>query len=354
MNNWEKISSLHDDLETPFEDRNNKEYDISNGQLERKKDGKSVVERISQFGITPEDLHEIGIDNSQDITETQYAELIAQTVKEQYDTIFASIFTHWENMPEASEQMKFIERVSQMYEQWGLRVVGRGEEVSDKNTNLIISLEGADVIKEIGDIQKLYDAKIRLVTLQYNRDNSLANNTGLTALGTRAVKNMFDLGMSVDLSHVNPKARDNVLDIAQDSEFGEFVSYTHGATVEDIKKDPDFSGIAEARGISQKQLERIIKMKGIVGLGVTRPFYQTIDQLAERVDAITQLENGPQALGIGTDFGGVPKSLEIGIGNPSDVLELGNLLSSRFGIPDAIVKNIIRHNAHEFAKRLAE
>lgn len=357
MSNPERISSLHDDIETPFEDRNLPEYRVDDDGMHREEDtGKngerSVIQRIHQFGVSKDDLRSLGIENPMEMTQEQYGELLSQSIEKQYDTLFASVFTHWEHLPDAQDQMSFIKKVSAMYKEWGLYMVRRGQEMSEDKANIMLSLEGADVIHDLGDVQELYDADVRLVTLQYNTDNAIATTHGLTPLGIQSVKKMFELGVSVDLSHVHPNVRENVLDLAQDLDAGQLVSYSHGATVEDIKRDAVFHTFADNRGLSQKDLQRILSMGGIVGLGVTRPFFQNVEHMAERIDKTLQLEYGAKRIALGTDFGGVPDSFAVGIHSVEDVARLGDALSERFQIPDATIKDIMRNNVHEWAKGL--
>jgi len=138
--------------------------------------------------------------------------------------------------------------------------------------------------------------------------------------------------------------------LAKDQNKGKQIAYTHGATVEDIERDPDFSAAAKKRGLTQAEVKEIIAMGGIMGLSVTRPFFQGIDKIAERIDQICQVDNGIQRIGLGTDFGGVAPIWEVGIGKPEDVAKLGDVLADRFGYSDAEIKSILRDNVDDWLK----
>ena len=352
----EKISSLHDDFEMPLADKGLPEYDIEKGYSQRYEDigekgEKSVINRIYQFGVRKEDLINLGIINLTEITEKQYSGLIKEAVKKQYDTLFASVFGHWSEIEKPQKQLALIKRVSRMYKNWGLNLIQKGEQVSPKEPNLIVALEGADFVRNLGDIDKIYDLGIRSVTAQYGRENALTGDEGLTSLGKQAITKMFDLGIIVDLAHANPKTRKNILDLTEDLNKGQLLAYTHGATVEDIAKDVQFGAAAERRGLSKEEVERVIKLGGIIGLGVSKPFFQSLNEISERIDQICQIENGPKSLGLGTDFGGVAPVWEIGISKPEDTAKIGDILSQRFGYSDGQIRNILQKNVHNWVTK---
>ncbi|OGZ35280.1 MAG: hypothetical protein A3I88_01535 [Candidatus Portnoybacteria bacterium RIFCSPLOWO2_12_FULL_39_9] len=353
MSEREKISSLHDDFEMPLADKGIPEYDIEKGYPQRHKDigekgEKSVINRIYQFGIKEEDLRNLGIINPTEITEKQYSRLIKEAVEKQYDTLFASVFGHWSEIEKPQKQLTLIKRVSRMYRNWGMNLIKKGEQISEREPNLVIALEGADFVRNLGDIDKIYDQGIRSVTIQYGKENALANDVGLTPLGRQAITKMFDLGIIIDIAHANSNVRKSILDLTEDLNKGQLVAYTHGATSEDIAQDIQFSAAAEKRGLSKEEVERIVKLGGIIGLGVSKPFFQSIDKIAERIDQICQIENGPKSLGLGTDFGGVAPVWEIGISKPEDIAKLGDTLSRKFGYSDGQIKNILQKNVHNW------
>lgn len=356
-NTPEKISSLHDDVLTPIDDKGLAEYDRQKGYPIRlpnvgKKGENSVINRISQFGVTSEDWSALGIENPTRTTESQYSTLLSEAIKRQYDTLFASVFKHWSEIRTPQEQTGLIKKVSEIYKRWGLNLILKGEQVSQERPNLVISLEGADFVRNLGDIGEIYDNGIRSVVVQYGNINALAHIDGLTDLGRTAVSKMLDLGISVDLAHAYPNTRRDILNLAKDLDKGNLLAYTHGASNEDIAEDPQFGGMAEARGLSKEEMKRIIKLGGIIGLGVTRPFFGSIEKIAARIDKICQLENGASSVGLGTDFGGVPSSFLIGINKPEDVAKIGDALSIRFGYTDSTIKNILRQNVNQWVSQV--
>lgn len=353
----EKISSLHDDCEMPFSEKASPEYDEEKGYPNRHKDigergERSMIQRIHQFGITGDDLKKFGIENLTDITEEHYSALVREAIERQYDTLFASVFAEWpDKAPE--DQLATIKRVSGIYRNWGFNLLQQGSRVG-KGPNLVIDLEGADVVRALSDIDELYDLGIRSVTVQYGNDNALATADGLTVFGRQGIAKMLDLGIILDLAHAYPKTRRDILDLASETRKGHLVAYTHGATSEDIARDFQFSAAAGKRGISEEEVSRIIGLGGIIGLGVSRPFFQNIGQIAERIDQICQMDKGPQSLGLGSDFGGVSPAWSIGINSSEDVAKIGDVLADKFGYPDSQIKNILRNNIHNWARKIFE
>ena len=355
MDKQEKYSSLHDDLQFPYEDKNHTEYDSEKGYPHRlsgvgEKGEHSVIQRFRQFGVSAEDLHQVGITNPMEMTQEQYVRIVSEAVRRQYDTVFGSVFIHWSETKDGRDQFEAIQRIARGYGRWGLNLVRKFSDAKTDKTNLVIALEGADFVRDLGDIQKAYDLGIRSINLQYNSPNALATAEGLTDLGRQALIEMFKKGIVVDLAHANQHARKDILEMAEIEGRGSLVAYTHGAMSEDIVRDFQFSSVAESRGITLDEFKRIVRMKGVVGLGATRPFFQSIEHLAERIDQLIQIENAPNSLGLGTDLGGVAPMWTVGIEKIGDLYKLGDVLSERFGMPDATIKNIVRNNVSNWVK----
>ena len=323
-----KISSLHDDVEFPWQSRQVAEYDQKS----------TLIQRLKQFGVTAAKLAEVGVTDWSQLTLGQYGQLISTAISQQYETIFASIYADWLAIPVA-DQRSTIQRVASLYQRWRLNLVP---------AELIICLEGADFVTEVADAERLYEQGIRSVMLQYGRPNRLADDFGLTLLGWQFVERLWELGMIVDLAHATPLPRRDILSMAAARGRGRQLAYTHGAIVEDLARDPQVGYKAEQRGLTMAEVRQIIQLGGIIGLGVTRPFFQNIEQLVTRIETICQVENGPQALGLGTDFGGVPPAWEWGIGEPAQTEQIAALLSTRCGYSDEIITQILRTNVTQW------
>ncbi len=358
-----QISDLHTDIACPIESRGRGDTDFlpddswntfpdvgSFGEH-------SPIQRLFQFGITQEDLRSCGVENPFQLSEAQYGNLMKAALGRYYETVMASIFIYWKSIDDADgkKQMEFIRESAKRYENWGLRVIG------DSAPKLHLMLEGGDVIRKLSDIDELKRLGLKMIGIQYNKPNDMADANGLTPFGIKAVEKLFQEGFMIDLAHSNRNVISQVLDMAETNGLMSQVSYTHGGEIEDMKKDPaesKFPGgsFADIRGISMNEISRIAKGGGIVGLGVTRPFYGDKNLLSARIYKILQLENGPSSIGLGTDFGGIQPGWEGDFASVRDLSKLAETLSERFGLPDEIISRIMCSNVtdwvHTNANRL--
>lgn len=350
----ERISSLHDDAAHIFNAL--PEYDPEKGYPHKypdlgEKGERSILTRISQFGVTEDDLSAAGVTNLNEMTGAQFDKLMTEAVAKQYETLFVSVYGRWAEMS-LEEQRQLVEGVSSRYKDWGLRFQQAGLEQAPR---LITSLEGADFVRNLDDLEVIYNSGIRSVIIQYNKPNHLADENGLTDLGKKFVVAALRRGMNVDLAHSNPNTRQGIFKAAKDLGLEALLSYSHGASVEDIKKDSSFASMADSRGLREDEIVELVKNGGIIGLGVSRPFFSNIEQLVDSIDNICQKENGPKSLGLGTDFGGVsPTMLLNEIKSVKDLAIIGERLATRFGYHDAQIKAILNKNVSEWSKKLAE
>ena len=97
MNPEHQFSSAHDDPLVPLQDRDQAEYDPKKGYPNRFNDigdrgERSVIHRISQFGITEQDVAVLGVDNLLKISDEQYDVLIREALGRQPERSCRSIF----------------------------------------------------------------------------------------------------------------------------------------------------------------------------------------------------------------------------------------------------------------------
>jgi microsomal dipeptidase-like Zn-dependent dipeptidase len=353
----ERFSSLHDDIQIPWitHVQGLGEYiDISMQRFDPK--DRSVLTRLSQFGVDLSLLEEQGAQLS-DLTIEQYRALIREALKQKYDIIFGSVIDKFVMSGFGSgasglERMKNVIQMADEYQQWGINIVNTGKDVKPDQANLVIALEGADFVAELEDIKKLVEAGIRVFGLQYNKDNQVATNKGgLTPLGIKAVKYLLQQNKGIDLAHSSRKTRADVMDLAKDQDKGSLISYTHGSTTQDVPSDMQARLKASERFLEPVEFQQIIKLGGIIGLGVTRPFFGSITAMAERIDQTCQLENGINHLAIGSDFGGVWNDLTFGIKSIDDLSKLADTLSVRFGMSDEDIRKVLRTNARHWVQK---
>jgi len=361
-----KLSSLHDDVRMPLQDRNRPEYSTyPNRHPNTGERGEfSVLQRLSQFGVTEDQLAKIGVADLRQLTAEQYEALVGEAVTQQYGLIVANAYDHWweRTRPQMMESITATARmVEKWHEKWGVQIVLRGQDVTDQGTSALISLEGFHLLDNLTEpttddfdrsFQDIVGIGIRSVGLQYGRGTALAGaEGGLTNLGRHAVSKLLNGGLLVDLAHSLPQTRTDTLDLAEEMGCGPQIAYTHGSPAETIAQDPEYAGMAEKRGLKDEEIKRIMRLGGIVGLGITRPFFKSTDQMAETVDRLAQFPKGLSSLAIGADFGGVSPAFMIGMATPNEVsAKLGDLLAGRFKFPEADIRAVLAKNAKDWIK----
>lgn len=353
--NPEKISSLHDDLLVPKATEHLGEYKDYPERFDPK--DKSVLTRLEQFGVDLTVASEVFGKEINEFTWEEYIKLVGEAIKARYDVIVGSVFDQYmfpnpENP--ASEirwqkMLKLIERYKKMEENIGLNLIKQKTDFQESG-NLVLGLEaGAHLITSMADVRKLKDHGVKIFGFQYNKDTPLATSGGLTQLGREAAKYFFAHNLIIDLAHAGYKTRQDIMGLAEDLGKGHLVSYTHGSSENDIMEAwKDKMG---ERALKTAEVERLVKIGGIIGLGVTQPFFSNTRKIAERINDITQLENGVNKIAIGTDFGGVPPVFLNEIRNPDDFKKLADLLSGDFNMSDERVNKILRLNVREWMQK---
>ncbi|MCD7993159.1 MAG: membrane dipeptidase [Clostridia bacterium] len=167
--------------------------------------------------------------------------------------------------------------------------------------NVVTGMEGLSQIGEdINRIDYFYEeVGVRHAMLTWNEQNALAagwpqdKEQGLTKAGVKAVKRIRELGMVMDVSHLNDKGFWDVMRLA-------------GGPV--IASHSNARSICPAmRNLSDDMLKEIGRTDGLVGMNSLREFIdgkyenQNVERLADHVEYIADLI-GIRHLGLGYDF----------------------------------------------------
>jgi membrane dipeptidase len=144
---------------------------------------------------------------------------------------------------------------------------------------LIPAVEGGEGIRRVEDVDLLYAAGARSITLVHFFDNPLADaaddqfgpvvgglangrDGGLTPLGVAAVQRMIQLGILIDVAHASDRTISEVLALAGPA--GVPLLYSHTGV-----------GWAETRCLSTPLAQRIAAGGGLIGIGLFRsPFHE--------------------------------------------------------------------------------
>ncbi|MCY1077646.1 dipeptidase [Archangium lansingense] len=194
--------------------------------------------------------------------------------------------------------------------------------LADGQLVLIPAVEGGEGIRRIEDVDLLYAAGARSITLVHFFDNPLADaaddqfgalvggltngrDGGLTALGVDAVRRMIQLGILIDVAHASDQTISEVLALAGPA--GVPLLYSHTG-----------AGWGETRCLSTPLAQRIGAGGGLIGIGLFRSPFQQVP-LAERWEGFQPgtcdddvahwlhyaREVSPEAVMLGSDFSSV-------------------------------------------------
>ena len=132
------------------------------------------------------------------------------------------------------------------------------------NTRVIFSIEGCDYIKDINELEELYNLGLRNILLVWNNPNKYGSGNrdeyGLTDLGKEFIIKAIDLGISIDLSHMNKNTfYDTVELIKEQMSLGK-----------NVKAIASHSGCYEIsnheRNLDDEQLKALKSINGSIGI----------------------------------------------------------------------------------------
>lgn len=163
-----------------------------------------------------------------------------------------------------------------------------------------IGLEGLECIgDDTGLIDEFYEFGARHASLTWNEENALATGVrgtpgrGLTQAGRRAVKRIQNLGMLLDVSHLN------------DASFWDLMDAASGPVIASHSNCRALC--SQPRNLTDDQLKEIARTGGVAGLNSFNEFVhldeagQTIENLVRHLIHMVELV-GIRHVGFGFDF----------------------------------------------------
>lgn len=171
--------------------------------------------------------------------------------------------------------------------------------------DVVYSIEGCDYIKDISQLEKLYDLGLRNVLLVWNNKNQYGSGNrsdqGLTDRGKAFLQKMVDLGISIDLSHMNTNTfADTVEFLKKEQEQGKKVKVI-------VSHSNCYDVYSHPRNLTDKQLLSIKGFNPVIGLVSYGPFVSSGENLEELkkayVDHVLHIKNllGINFIGVSTD-----------------------------------------------------
>jgi membrane dipeptidase len=179
----------------------------------------------------------------------------------------------------------------------------------DKRIKAVLSIEGGEAIEGSCDKLRLfYDMGVRLMTITWNRVNELGcgalsgMDDGLTDIGISVVKQMNELGMLVDVSHLNEAGFKDVCRVSERP----FIA-THSNA---------YSVCKHPRNLNDYQLSCMAERECVAGINIYPPFVDEdnegrLDNILRHIDYMAD-RIGENNVVLGCDFDGIdvtPKDL---------------------------------------------
>jgi membrane dipeptidase len=132
------------------------------------------------------------------------------------------------------------------------------------NIDILFSIEGCDYIKDTEELEKLYELGLRNILLVWNNPNKYGSGNrgdyGLTELGKEFIRKAVDLGISIDLSHMNEKTFKDTVSLLKTLK-GE------GKEVKVIASHSNSYNVCpHMRNLDDDELMAIKELDGIVGV----------------------------------------------------------------------------------------
>ena len=176
----------------------------------------------------------------------------------------------------------------------------------------MLSIEGGEAVEaDLGILRMLYRLGLRAMTLTWNERNQIADGAGegrtkggLTNFGVELVKEMNNLGMVVDVSHLN------------DAGFFDVIETT---TKPVIASHSNCRAICNhRRNLTDDMIKILADNGGVMGMNFSASFVDenkenaTLERVLDHVDHVVKVASVDH-VGLGSDFDGIettPKGLE--------------------------------------------
>lgn len=222
----------------------------------------------------------------------------------------------------------------------------RPEGDAEASVGFVLLMEGADAIRQPGELAAWYDRGLRIVGPAWSATR-YAGGTGapgpLTDLGRQLLQEMAALDMILDLSHIAEEA------------FFEAVDLYPGSTIASHSNPRRF--LPTDRGLSDEMIRHLAARDGVVGIVPYNRYLQPgwqrgqartavpLETVADAIDYVVQLTGNTTHVALGSDFDGGfgQESIPAGMETVADLLDIAGVLSGR-GYGDADIERVMNGN----------
>ena len=218
--------------------------------------------------------------------------------------------------PEKIPKCTFFDKYDEIYELFSNDVyqIKNVQDISRFGQNSKIGfltlMEGADPIEKVEDLDEFHRRGIRIIGPAWNNKNQYASGSdsedGLSEDGVRLIKRMNELGITLDLSHLNEKC------------FWEAIELTDLIPIATHSNARALTN--HSRNLRDEQLKAISDRGGVIGIVLYNYFLKirdktpTLEEVFAHADYMINL-CGEDHVGIGSDMDGAriedfPRGLE--------------------------------------------
>lgn len=171
--------------------------------------------------------------------------------------------------------------------------------------DVVYSIEGCDYIKNVSQLEELYELGLRNVLLVWNNKNEYGSGNrssqGLTSRGIEFLHKAVELGISIDLSHMNKNTFADTVEVLKKEQ-------SQGKNVKVIVSHSNcFDVYSHPINLTDDQLLSIKDLNPVVGLVSYGSFVSSSENLNELkmdyVNHIMHVKNllGINSIGVSTD-----------------------------------------------------
>lgn len=253
------------------------------------------------------------------ITEDGHRMLLPKPLDQAYAENFINseieFFKHLEH--EACGKVKIVTTIQELMTAWEHDIL-----------SMVLHFEGAEAIKsDFSNLEHFYEQGLRSLGLVWSRQNAFGNGVpfmyphspdtgeGLTPAGKKLVKKCNQLGIMLDLAHLNEKG------------FWDVARISHAPLV--VSHAGIYALCSSTRNVTDIQLEAIKKTKGIVGI-IFEPINTRSDGRPNPATSLEVIANHIEYVidKIGIDY--------VGFGSDFDGAEMPKMLKDVTGLPKLI------------------
>ena len=175
-----------------------------------------------------------------------------------------------------------------------------------KETKYIIGIEGLDYLKNIEDIDKIYELGVRSTNIVWNNNNKFGGGAkgdkkqGLTYIGRELIKKLVQKNIAIDLSHANTKTFYNIINYCKKlkKEGLNPIVFASHSNCKTICNTP--------RNLTDNQIKEIANLGGVIGIVGIKQFCSLKgnnykEKYVEHINYVKKLLGGVDNICVSTD-----------------------------------------------------